>query len=467
MKISSNIASKLFLATQKFYVWYNSIMQKLKEYLDSHSISEIHPSDIAQILKQLDDTKFAEAVKLIPNDLVGDVALALPDRFFDDMVENLSVDELSHAVAELESDDQHEFMQELHELDEDVAQEVFETLEPQDQQEIAKLKTYDEDEAGSHMQLEVFTATKDEIVHDVIKRFATLRKEKELENIQNLFITNDENKLRYTIGLDDLLIFEFDKTLYQNIEKSDENFEPKIARDRENIKEVVHYFEEYDLSVMPVVSEYGILVGRITSDDIFDIINEHATEQMYNLAGVDDDVEDDDEVIKAGRKRASWLGLNLFTAIAASLVIGLFADTLQSMVALAILMPIVASMGGNAGTQTLTVVVRQLALGDISQGDAYRIIKKEVAIALLNGILFAIIVGIIASFWFGIEHLGSVIALSMIINLLMAGFFGASIPLFLKKLDIDPAIGSTVILTTITDVVGFFSFLGLATWILL
>ncbi len=442
-------------------------MQKFHEYLNSHNISEMHPSDIAQILKYLDDSKFGEAVKLIPKDLIGDVALALPDRLFDDIVENLSIDELSHAVTKLESDDQHEFMQELHETDEHIAKEVFKTLEPQDQQEIEKLKAYSENEAGSHMQLEVFTAAKDEVVHDVIKRFATLRKANELENIQNLFIINDENKLCYTIRLDDLLIFDFDKTLYQNIQKNNENFEPKVAKDTEDIKEVVHYFEEYDLSVMPVVNEHGVLVGRITSDDVFDIINEHATEQMYNLAGVNDDAEEDEEILKAGKKRASWLGLNLFTAIAASLVIGLFADTLQSMIALAILMPIVASMGGNAGTQTLTVVVRQLALGDISQGDAYRIIKKEVAISLLNGFLFAIIIGIISSLWFGIEYLGYVIALSMMINLLMAGFFGASIPLFLKKMDIDPAIGSTVILTTITDVVGFFSFLGLATWILL
>ncbi len=442
-------------------------MQKLQEYIDSHLVSEMHPSDIAQILKQLDDADFADAVKLVPKDLVGDVALALPDRLFDDVVENLSVDELSHAVTELESDDQHEFMQELHEIDEDVALEVYETLDAEDQQEITKLKSYDENEAGAHMQLEVFTATKDEVVEDVIKRFAVMRKANELENVQNLFITNNENKLRYTIGLDDLLIFDFKKTLHQNIENSAEKFEPKVAVDREDIKDVVHYFEEYDLSVMPVVSEYGVLVGRITSDDVFDIINEHATEQMYNLAGVDDDAEEDDEILKAGRKRASWLGLNLFTAIAASFVIALFADTLQSMVALAILMPIVASMGGNAGTQSLTVVVRQLALGDISQGDAYRIIKKEVAISLLNGFIFAIIIGIIASLWFKIDYLGIVIALSMIINLLIAGFFGASIPLFLKKMDIDPAIGSTVILTTITDVVGFFSFLGLATWILL
>jgi magnesium transporter len=317
------------------------------------------------------------------------------------------------------------------------------------------------------MQLEVFTASKDEIVHDVIKRFAELRRANEIENVQNLFITNKDNKLRYAIGLDDLLIFDFSKTLVENIQNSNDNFEPKMARDREDIKDVVYYFKEYDLSVMPVVNDYGVLVGRITSDDIYDVINEQATEQMYNLAGVDDEAEEDEEVIKAGKKRASWLGINLITAILASVVIGMFSDTLQSIVALAILMPIVASMGGNAGTQTLTVVVRQLALGDISQGDALRIIKKEVLISLLNGLVFAIIMGIIAAIWFGIEYLGIVIALSMVINLFMAGFFGAFIPLFLKKIDVDPAIGSTVILTTVTDVVGFFSFLGLATLILL
>ena len=442
-------------------------MNKLQEYLDFHDPSEIHPSDIAKILKQLDDSEFAEALKLVPKDLLGDVALALPDRYFDDVVESLSVDELSHAVAELESDDQLEFMQELEELDEGVASQVFETLNEEDKQEITKLQTYDENEAGAYMQLEVFTADRNEIVQDVIKRFAQLRRVNELENVQNLFITSSDRKLLYTIGLEDLLIFDFSKTLKENIQLSEDSFEPKKAVDTDDIRDVVHYFKEYDLSVMPIVNTYGVLLGRITSDDIYDIINEHATEQMYNLAGVDDDAEEDDEILKAGRKRATWLSLNLFTAIAASLVIAMFADTLESMVALAVLMPIVASMGGNAGTQTLTVVVRQLALGEISQGDAMRIIKKEVILSLGNGIFFAIIMGIVAAIWFDRSMLGVVIALSMVINLLIAGFFGATIPLLLKRMDIDPAIGSTVILTTVTDVVGFFSFLGLATYILL
>jgi magnesium transporter len=443
------------------------VMDKLQKYLDSHETSEMHASDIAKILKKLDDSLFADAIPLIPKDIIGDVALALPDRYFDDVVRSLNADELRHAITQLESDDQAEFMQELEELDKQIAAEVFSTLHEDDKKEILRLQNYEEFEAGAHMQIEVFTANKNEVVQDVVTRFSQLRKLNELENVQKLFITERDKKLRYSVGLDDLLTFDFSKTLKENIKNSDENFEPIKAYDRENIKDVVHYFEEYDLSVIPIINRYGVLLGRITSDDIYDLINEHATEQMYNLAGVDDDAEEDDEILKAGRKRAVWLGVNLFTAIAASFVIGIFSDTLQTMVALAVLMPIVASMGGNAGTQSLTVVVRQLALGDISSNDATRIIKKEVIIALVNGLLFALLIGIIAYVWFDIAMLGIVIALSMIINLLMAGFFGAMIPLFLKRMDIDPAIGSTVILTTVTDVVGFFSFLGLATIILL
>ncbi len=442
-------------------------MKEIKNYIASHDISEMHPFEIANILRGMNDGKFGQAIKIVPKELVGDVALTLPDRYFEDIIKNLSVDELSQALSELESDDQLEFMQELENVDENIASQVFEALAEDDKKEIAQLQKYEEDEAGAYMQLEVFTAHADEIVQNVIKRFARLRKENELENIQNLFIVDDSDKLLYTVGLDDLLIFDFSKTIEENIRKSDEFFEPIKTYDREDIKKVVELFKQYDVSVMPVVNEESVLLGRITSDDIYDLINEHATEQMYNLAGVDDEAEEDEDILKAGRKRAYWLGINLLTAIAASLVIGIFESTINSMVALAVLMPIVASMGGNAGTQTLTVVVRQLALGEISQGDAFRSIKKEVAISLMNGLIFALVMGTIAWAWFNLPMLGIVIGLSMIINLFMAGFFGAVIPLVLKWLKIDPAIGSAVILTTVTDVVGFFSFLGLAKIILL
>ncbi len=443
-------------------------MNRLKLYLEENQENELHPSEIVNILRDLDEEEFSEAISLIPKDIVGDIALALPDRYFGDIVESLEVHELKEAISKLESDDQKDFMQELQEHDEEIASEVFDSLDKEDQQDIIRLQNYDDDQAGAYMQTEVFVANKDEVVQKVVDNFAKLKKANELENVHTLFITTNEKILRYSIDLEDLLIFDFTKTLHENIKESDENFEPISVRDTDDISDVVQTFEKYDLSVVPVVNNKNMLLGRITSDDIYDIISEQATEQMYNLAGLDDEAEEDEEILKAGKKRASWLGINLITAILASLVIGLFSDTIESVVALAILMPIVASMGGNAGTQTLTVVVRQLALGDISHTDATRIIKKEVSISLLNGAIFAIIMGIIASIWFnnGIL-LGVVIALSMLINLLMAGFFGATIPLLLKKMDIDPAIGSTVILTTVTDIVGFFSFLGLATLILL
>jgi len=442
-------------------------MDKLTQYLTEHPHDELHPSEIANLLKDLDDKSFADAVHSIPKELVADVALELPDRYFEDVLESFTPQEIAESVSELESDDQTDFIQELEVIDSKMAKEVFDELDSEDQADILKLKQYEENEAGAYMQIEVYTAGLEQNVHDVIKDFAKLRRNDELENVNYLFVTDTEGKLRYGVGLDNLLVFDFNKTLDYNIEKTPEKFKPIMANDHDDISDIVQKFQEYNLNSMPVVDDDDVLLGRITSDDIYDIINEQATDQMYHLAGVNDDAEEDEDIFKAGKARAIWLSINLLTAIAASLVIGLFEETLQSMVALAILMPIVASMGGNAGTQSLTVVVRQLALGDIAKHDAFRTIKKEVLLSLVNGLFFAIIMGIIASIWFDRGMLGVVIALSMIINLLSAGFFGSMVPLLLKKLDVDPAIGSTVILTTVTDVVGFFSFLGLATLILL
>ena len=442
-------------------------MDKLKAYLETHHDDELHPSEIAKLLKDLNEKSFDEAIQSIPKELIADVALELPDRYFEDVVESFTPQEIAESVAELESDDQTDFIQELEEVDHEIATKVFNQLHIDDQTDILHLKQYDENEAGAYMQTEVYTANLHHTVHDVIKEFAKLRKQDELENVNYLFVVDEKNILRYGIGLDNLLVFDFDKTLQENIEENPEKYKPVIGHNHDDIHDIVQKFQEYDLASMPIVDYNGALLGRITSDDIYDIINEHATDQMYNLAGVNDDAEEDDDLLKAGKARAIWLGVNLITAIIASLVIGMFEGTLQSIVALAILMPIVASMGGNAGTQSLTVVVRQLALGDIAKHDAYRTIKKEVILSLVNGFIFAIIMGIIASLWFDQGMLGVVIGLSMIINLLSAGFFGSMVPLLLKRLDIDPAIGSTVILTTVTDVVGFMSFLGLATLILL
>ena len=442
-------------------------MDKLTHYLTTHPKDELHPSEIANLLKDLNEVDFEKAIHSIPKELIADVALEMPDRYFGEIVENFTPEEIAESLSEMESDDQTDFIQELEEHDDTIAKEVFEQLDKEDQKDILQLKQYEENEAGAYMQVEVYAAKLDQTVSEVLSELKNLKREGELENINYLFVTDDEGYLRYGVGLDDLILFDFDKTLRENIQQNPEKYKPIIGHDHDDIKEIVQKFQEYDLNSMPIVDEYGKLLGRITSDDIYDIINEQATDQMYHLAGVNDDAEEDDDLIKAGKARAIWLGINLLTAIAASLVIGMFESTLQAYVALAVLMPIVASMGGNAGTQSLTVVVRQLALGEIAKHDAYRTIKKEVLLSLGNGLLFALVMGVIAWMWFDKPMLGVVIALSMVINLLSAGFFGSMIPLLLKKLNIDPAIGSTVILTTVTDVVGFFSFLGLATLILL
>jgi magnesium transporter len=439
-------------------------MEPLERYIQDSQANYLHISEIANLLKELNDEDFQYYLKKLPPEILGELSLELPTRYYDNIVNESSADVLAIAAKELESDDQTDFLQEIEEIDEQKAQEVFEKLDLADQKSIARLKEYEEDVAGAYMQTEMFTASLEERVDEVIERFKKLKKNGELENVHNLFLTH-YGKLIYVVPLEDLLTFDFKKRFDDILDlQSVQTYQ--YATEYENISSVTKKFEEYDLPVLPVLDNSGTLVGRITLDDVYDIISDQATEQMYHLAGVDDDAEDD-STYDAWKKRSLWLGINLITAILASVVIGLFEESLANYVALAILMPIVASMGGNAGTQTLTVVVRQLALGEISHTNAVATIKKETLISLANGFTFALLLSIIAYLWFGEYMLGVVIAMSMVINLLTAGFIGAVVPMSLKKLNIDPAIGSTVILTTATDVVGFFSFLGLATLILL
>jgi len=439
---------------------------KLLEELET-----LHPSDIANSLKKIDKNNkddFFFVLKKIPDDILGEVLLELPDNLRDDAYAELSIEQLTDALDELESDDQTDIIQELEEHNEEKAKEIFDGLEVEDQKEIHWLKTYEEDQAGSYMQTELFSANLKESIKESLDRLTKGKASDELENIHQVYIVDDDKKLIASILLEDLIIIDFQKTYEQVLNEYDENkFKAFEVQDKDDINSVAKTFEKYDLNVVAVTGYQGMLMGRITSDDILDVIEDNATEQMYQLAGVDHDFEKDDNLFSTAKKRAMWLCLNLGTAILASLVIGFFDETIQSYVALAILMPIVASMGGNAGTQTLAVMVRQLALGDIELENAKDAVKKEVIVSLLNGILFAILMGIIAWLWFDEKLLGVVIGISMILNLFSAGFFGASIPLVLKKFNIDPAVGSTVLLTTVTDIIGFFSFLMLAKIILL
>ncbi|WP_103582680.1 magnesium transporter [Campylobacter concisus] len=451
-------------------------LEEAKELIDQHldenlEDNELSPYELAQHLKTLkkhDEELFAHYLEKLDPEILGDVAIELPDHMLKDVIDTLPAEKIVEALEELESDDATDLLQYIEDIDEDKARELFNELDRENQNEILRLRSYEEDRAGAHMQTELFSAHLEEKLGNAVARLRREKQEGKLENISQLFIIDKNGVLQYAIPLEDLILFDFTKTLKQNIESAQiDHYKPHVANDMDLMQNVADMFQEYDLNVIAVTSSTGILLGRITSDDIHDYIQESATEQIYNLAGVDDESEEDDTLFKAGRGRAVWLGVNLLTALFSSSIIGLFDETIAAYVALAVLMPIVASMGGNTGTQALAVTVRRLALGEIEFKDAKNVLKREVSISLINGLIFGVVMGIIASIWFDKGMLGVVIGLSMVTNLFFAGFFGTIIPLTLRRFNIDPAVGSAVILTTFTDAIGFFSFLGLAKWILL
>ena len=454
----------------------NQELDEAKELIDQHldenlEDGELSPYELAQHLKTLkkhDEELFAKYLEKLDPEILGDVAIELPDHMLKDVIDTLPAEKIVEALEELESDDATDLLQYIEDIDEDKARELFNELDKENQNEILRLRSYDEDRAGAHMQTELFSAHLEEKLGSAVARLRQEKQEGKLENVSQLFIIDKNSVLQYAIPLEDLILFDYTKTLKQNIESTQiDHYKPHMANDMDLMQDVADMFQEYDLNVIAVTSSTGILLGRITYDDIHDYIQESATEQIYNLAGVDDESEEDDTLFKAGRGRAVWLGINLLTALFSSSIIGLFDETIAAYVALAVLMPIVASMGGNTGTQALAVTVRRLALGEIEFKDAKSVLKREVTISLVNGLIFGAIMGIIAAVWFDKGMLGVVISLSMVTNLFFAGFFGTIIPLTLRRFNIDPAVGSAVILTTFTDAIGFFSFLGLAKWILL
>ncbi len=425
----------------------------------------LHQSHIADDITQIDisdEIELKNAILSIDVKILGDVILLLPNVYTEKALELVEIDNLYIAISELETDDKTDLLQILEECNKDKYNQLLNKLNDDEKENIEYLKRYKESEAGAFMQTEIFDGFFYQNVNDLRDKLRTRKQDGLLENIHNLFVKDDKGSLVGAIPLDDLFICDYEKTLGDIIEEGERAYKPLYINDKEDIHVAVKMFADYDLNVLPVVGYKNILIGRITSDDIHDIITDSATEQMYNLAGVGESSEYAESFLSTLRNRSSWLFINLLTAILASVVVGFFAETIEQIVALAILMPIVASMGGNAGTQTLTVLVRQIALSEVKFKNYTRVIKKEFFISLFNGVFFAIITSIVTYFWFDNVKLGAIIGVAMIVNLLTAGFFGAYIPIFLKKMKVDPAIGSTVILTTITDVVGFFAFLMLA-----
>jgi len=438
-------------------------------FLDDPFGAGLHPMDVSAYLKTVfkeDKNIFFSELKRLPKEFLGEVLLDFPEKILEETVKYLPKNDLIQAAKELDSDDATDFIQEIEEINSKKSESIFSGLGHEEQKEIQSLKKYSEDQAGSIMQKELFKASENETIKKSIKRLATLKASGELSNVHQVFIVDSKNKLKGAIALEDLITQADFNQKFSEILDKDQHSDIRSVYDSQLMEECVKIIEKYDLSYVPVIDKEGILLGRITSDDVIDAIEELATEQIYNLAGVDDEEAFGDFLIDIIQSRALWLFLNLLTALLASFIIGIFDQTIQKFIPLAILMPIVASMGGNAGTQTLTVTVRQLALGELDFSTAMDAVKKEVIISIVNGIIFALIVGLISYLWFNIQYIWLIIGLSMIISLLFAGFFGAIIPLGLKRMGTDPAFGSTVLLTTVTDMVGFFSFLWLAKVIL-
>ena len=424
--------------------------------------------EVAELLEEIrsqDKALYLQLLKSLPEDLKAEVLSELSKTAQEDALEAIDATELADIIEEMDTDDAADIVQQIEEMDEHKAEEVLEHIDAEDSKVIRELIRYDESEAGAYMQTELFKAYIDETVGESIKRLKAMKNEEGLDNAYHVFIVDGNERFLGMMPMEDLVLHG-PREVYRNILEK-EGALTVTVNPKDPIEKVIEVAGNYNMNVIPVVDDFNILLGRITADDIYDLMEKQATDQIYGMAGVEEESEESENILEAGKSRAIWLGINLLTAIAASVVIGFFDETIQSIVALAVLMPIVASMGGNAGTQSLTVTVRQLALGEITPTEAKRVILKEVILSLGNGLLYAVVMGVIAWIWFDMPMLGVVIALSMVINLLAAGFFGATIPLVLKGLGIDPAVGSTVLLTTVTDVVGFFSFLGLASLMLL
>jgi magnesium transporter len=415
-----------------------------------------HESDIAEIITVLAPDLRTALLQLIGDALAPEVFAELDDAVRDDVLEVIDTDTVVNTVQQLDSDDAV-FV--LEDMDEGERQEVLEQIPQTDRLVLERALDFPEDSAGRLMQSSFISVPP---FWSVGRTIGYLRDTKDLpDDFLEIYIIDPTYSPVGVVHLAEMLRAQRTNTM--EALQHEDFYIIQAETDRE---EVALLFERYNLVTAPVVDEDSRLIGVITADDVFEVIAEEAGEDILRLGGVGDEAVTD-TVLDTARGRASWLFLNLLTAIAASLVIGLFDASIEKMVALAVLMPIVASMGGNAGTQTLTITVRALATQELLPVNAARLVYREFGVGLLNGMVFAIITGIIGGVWFGDNLLGMVLAAAMIVNLVVAALAGILIPIGLNRVNIDPALASSVFVTTVTDVIGFFAFLGFATLFLL
>jgi magnesium transporter len=410
--------------------------------------------DIAHLLSSVPPKQRTILWNLVEAEaLAADVLAYLGEEERSEIVSRLEPEELANLIESFEFDDKVDLLQEL---PESVIEEVLLSMDSQDRQRVEDVLSYDEDSAGGLMNTDVVTVRPD-ITIDVVLRY--IRRYRELPPMtDNLWVVNRRDEFIGQVPISKILISDPSTTIREIMETE---IEPLIVSTHED--EVAQRFERLDLVSAPVVNENGKLLGRITIDDVVDVIRASADHSLMSQAGLDEDEDIFAPLVRTVRRRSIWLGINLLTAFLASAVIGMFEATLEQVVALAILMPVVASMGGIAGTQALTIVIRGMALGRVGSANIGALVGREVLIGSANGLFWCMVVGLAAYAWFGDFTLGYVIAIAIIVNLFVAALVGTLLPGYLKSMHIDPALAGGVVLTTVTDVVGFFCFLGVAT----
>ncbi len=415
-------------------------------------------TDQADVIEKLDAERRTLIIEQCYDDLSSAVFSELSSDVKDLLLVQLTPQQIAEILSDLESDDALDLIETL---DPEFQQAILRQLSSTMRAAVEESLSFPEESAGRLMQREIVAIPEFWSVGQALDYLKTASDHLP-ETFHSVYTVDPRHHIRGEVILSQLLSEKRD-TVIQSLQNED-IFKIEAETDQED---VARLFNKEHLFSTPVIDENKRLIGVITADDIMHVIEEEAEEDILKLGGVSGASDIYKDIISKTKSRFSWLAINLLTAILASVVINMFQATIEQIVALAVLMPIVASMGGNAGTQTLTIAVRALATKEMSNANVWRFIMKETAVGFLNGVLFAILVGLVTWFWFSSSILGLVIALAMIVNMLVAGIFGISIPVLLDKTSIDPALASGVFLTTVTDVIGFFSFLGLASIILL
>lgn len=447
--------------TQKVQVLAGSVRKLLRRNAFSHVANllyKLRPEDIAHIMMELGERERPSLLSLLMrNDrkMAAETVSHLDPDPGIELLKSLPVEKITHILQELESDDAAVF---ISALPSDLAEEVLERMRAKVSTEVQGLLRYEEDTAGRIMTPNVFALSEDVTVSEAIH---TIQTAQDLEMVFYLYVVDERNHLVGVASLRQLLMVSPSTPLKKVM--TTEVISVRTSTDQEEAARLVAL---YDLLAIPVVDEENKLVGIITVDDVIDVIKEEATEDIFYMAGIESDDHVYTPPVLSVRKRAPWLVINLVTALVAATVVAYYEPTIARFSVLAVFLPVVAGMGGNSGTQTLTVIVRGLALGELSWRNSRSALFKEIIVGVINGMACGLLAGLVAYLWKSNFMLGLILATAMIINMVVAGLTGTLIPLILKKLNVDPAIASSIILTTFTDVVGFLSFLGLATVIL-